>query len=603
GAVAAYLFRYHERRAELQDPNAIKNNDEPKFQFLTGDLSGIQSTLFTLERQGVKGVNKILRARSFVLGAVAEAAALRILEAFNLPRCCLIQQAGGRFLILLPEIQSNEAILSDLQNSFDLWLLEHYTGTLSINLSLSSSFPGKDFQAGSFQKIFLELGQRIDDAKQRPLASCSQGVIPRKFPLNRSCDACGIRPAEIKKHEDIGETCRCAICQAEVELGGLLPRAEAIVWGKDFQAKLPSFNVLGIDLYLLRDGNVDMLSKYYDKILSIHNIQLKNTFSHWVPWPLAGYVPRFLDDADIRDSRYSGIDEPGSTSVPGMVKSFAHIGADALEIAQEGGFRGKPFLALLKADVDYLGFVFSHGLRRIESKRDRFTLSRLAQLSRMIDLYFTGYLQGVIRREFPSTYTVYAGGDDLLLIGPWRQSLRLAERIADTFADYTGCNPHITLSAGLSLFHSNYPVNRAVGEAERFLELAKDSGRNRICALMERPLTWKRYRERLDDAQWVHEQMNKKDPVSTGFVYKIMELAEDAQAVARGRVDRAGWRARLAYHLARNIRGKTENKKQRITEWLEHLGLDDMLKLTELHPHLYDWRLPAIVALYRNRKY
>jgi CRISPR-associated protein Csm1 len=268
-----------------------------------------------------------------------------------------------------------------------------------------------------------------------------------------------------------------------------------------------------------------------------------------------------------------------------------------------------PYLGLLKADVDYLGFLFHYGLHRPDPKDDRLTLSRLAQMSRTMDLFFTGYLKGLLRREFPSTYTVYAGGDDLLLIGPWRQTLKLAQRINETFRAYTGQNPNITLSAGVTLMKANYPVNRAIHEAEDFLESAKepkdesDRGRNRICALISKPMPWERYAARLQDAEWIHKQLHEQRSVSTGFVYHIMDIAKDAEAVADGRLHKANWRARLAYHLARNIKGFNEaDKNSRIIDWLERLGLDDHLKLTKEHPNLYEWRLPLTIALYRNRQ-
>jgi CRISPR-associated protein Csm1 len=220
----------------------------------------------------------------------------------------------------------------------------------------------------------------------------------------------------------------------------------------------------------------------------------------------------------------------------------------------------------------------------------------------MMDLYFAGYLQGLLKREFPDTYTVYAGGDDLLLIGPWRQTFLLAARIAETFADYTGSSPHITISAGLSIIHPNHPINRAVEQTEDFLDASKKAGRDRITALIKTPTTWPRYRERLADAEWVNGELNGSTPVSTGFVYQILEIARDAEAVAQGDTRRCGWRAKLAYHLARNIRAKSEpEKKKRIGEWLKRLGLDDMLRLTAGRSSLSDWRLPIHIALYRNR--
>ncbi|MBK8185557.1 MAG: hypothetical protein IPK63_22730 [Candidatus Competibacteraceae bacterium] len=84
-AIAACLQRWHEANGTLHDEKAIRDRVAEKFYLLAGDLSGIQHTLFLLANQQVKGVNKILRARSFLLGMTVEAAALHCRRAFDLP--------------------------------------------------------------------------------------------------------------------------------------------------------------------------------------------------------------------------------------------------------------------------------------------------------------------------------------------------------------------------------------------------------------------------------------------------------------------------------------------------------------------------------------
>ncbi len=597
-AISACLYRYHEMMGELGNKNAIKNDTQQKFRFISGDLSGLQSTLFTLESQGVKGVNKILRARSFMLGAISEAASIRTLDAFGLPVSCLIQQAGGRFLILVPNVQNIQDVLNNLRGEFDSWLLENYSGSLALNMAMTKPFPGQSFKAGDFENIMDELAIAVENAKQHPLSTCVQGVMKREFPYDRSCSACGIRPAQVNFDNEY----RCVICQKEVETGKRLTSSAYMVWAKSPGLIEKPLNIMGIDLFLIEGDKTPEVDK---NTLSIRSLKLENSDMPWAFRILANHIPRFESEYDLK--RYEGISETGEENLffSGMPKTFAHIGAEAKECDEKGKYKGKPFLGLLKADVDYLGFIFSFGLKQEESKKNRFTLSRLAQLSRMMDLYFTGYLQGVIKREFPDTYTIYAGGDDLLLIGPWFQMHALAKRMHETFSQYTGYNPNITISAGLSLMHSNYPVNRAVQDAEEFLKLAKnkDEDKNKICALMKAPKTWEQFASAIEDADWIHKQMNGKSAVSTGFVYHILEIAKDAEAVARGDVNKAGWRAKLAYHLARNIKGHNKRERdQNILNWLERIGLDDLCRLTQKDPNIIGWRLPISIALYRNRK-
>jgi CRISPR-associated protein Csm1 len=445
-----------------------------------------------------------------------------------------------------------------------------------------------------------ELSCAVENAKHQPLNTCEQGTIKREFPYDRACSACGVRPAEIQSEDEY----RCTTCQNEFNLGRHLTTADCMVWEKGEPVNEKAIPVMGLQLYLLKEGQIRVKS---DKTVSIRSLKPENDSLPWAYRILANHIPRFQSEQDLKDMRYDFIPDEENRFFPGMPKTFAHLGAEAKEFSGEDKtYRGKPFLGLLKADVDYLGYIFSYGLKHDDKAKDRFTLSRVAQLSRMMDLYFTGYLQGIIRREYPDTYTIYAGGDDLLLIGPWFQMHYLAKRMRETFGNYTGRNPHVTISAGLTLLHAGYPVNRAVQEAEDLLDTAKKSdpeAKDKICATTNIPMTWEQYIQALDDAEWIHGQMQGKQKVSTGFVYHTLTLAKDAEAVANGDVSKAGWRAKLAYHLARNISGRNKEEKDRkITDWLERLGLDNLFRLTTTTAGIAKWQLPITIALYRNRK-
>jgi CRISPR-associated protein Csm1 len=292
----------------------------------------------------------------------------------------------------------------------------------------------------------------------------------------------------------------------------------------------------------------------------------------------------------------------------GELKTFEHLAQDALELDREGSPLGKPFLAVLKADVDRLGFLFGFGLRDPhDSKQDRATLSRYASLSRMLDLFFTGYLQERLRRDYPQTYTVYAGGDDLLLIGPWRQMIALATDLREQFRRYVDGNPNITLSAGLALCKANQPLNRTVWETEERLEQAKDAGRDRASLLGEQPVRWDDLLPLLAKAETLNEWL-RAGWLNTALVYKVLHFAEERRRAEQpdenGMFDlaHANWRARWAYHLARNVRDSRAipdpEKKTVMTVLNQLLGLDaDIRKQAEWIPP----RIPVSIALYRNR--
>lgn len=101
-------------------------------------------------------------------------------------------------------------------------------------------------------------------------------------------------------------------------------------------------------------------------------------------------------------------------------------------------------LGYLKADVDNLGAVFAFGLQETNS------ISRISTLSRMLDIFFSGYMQKLIEDNYPELYTVYSGGDDVLVIGPWDSITNFAKELNEEFKRFTCNNENLTLSAGIA---------------------------------------------------------------------------------------------------------------------------------------------------------
>ena len=122
---------------------------------------------------------------------------------------------------------------------------------------------------------------------------------------------------------------------------------------------------------------------------------------------------------------------------------------------------------MLKGDIDNLGELFRVGLGNP-------TFAKTAALSRQVNGFFAIYLPWLLSREFASIYTVFAGGDDFFLIGPWRTVQKLAARMRDDFADYVAQNPEIHFSAGIVAEKPGAPVGALADLAEAALDRAKD---------------------------------------------------------------------------------------------------------------------------------
>jgi CRISPR-associated protein Csm1 len=123
-------------------------------------------------------------------------------------------------------------------------------------------------------------------------------------------------------------------------------------------------------------------------------------------------------------------------------------------------------------DVDDLGRLFQYGFGQGEGSRA--SLARISTLSFQLSLFFEGWVKRLCERHANLIYAVYAGGDDVFLIGPWDRMPGLAREIAADFQRYTGGNPDAHISGGLAFIHGKYPVYQAAEDAKESLDKAKE---------------------------------------------------------------------------------------------------------------------------------
>lgn len=189
---------------------------------------------------------------------------------------------------------------------------------------------------------------------------------------------------------------------------------------------------------------------------------------------------------------------------------------------------GMDKLAVLKADVDILGFLFSQGLRT--NDRHFGTISRVSTMSRMLEIFFSGYIEKLLEsEEYKDVYSVFSGGDDLFLIGPWNVILELAADIQKKFQVFAAENESVTMSAAVSVFNSNEHIAFMAEYSEQQLKRAKNecstslypssTGRNAICATGQ-IFSWPDYNEQLSNAAKL-EQLLCGNMADTGVLRRI----------------------------------------------------------------------------------
>ena len=209
---------------------------------------------------------------------------------------------------------------------------------------------------------------------------------------------------------------------------------------------------------------------------------------------------------------------------------------------------------MLKADADSLGLKFQH----LETGG----LEAVADLSEQLDAFFAGRLRQELadnrEKRWRSIYTIFAGGDDLVMVGPWDTMVDFAGPMREWFRKEFHVYG-LTLSAGLALIKPKRPIKFAVAEAERLLEKAKDNGKDRLAAFGQ-VWEWEHQNGILQSArqlvQWVTD-----GEMERGWLHTLLELAESRHGSSSDPLATA----RLAYHVDRNYR------RNNAREWAERL--------------------------------
>ncbi len=454
-AAAACLYVYHDAMGTLGDADKIKNREEKKFLLVGGDLSGIQNYLYEIATIGAGGgVAKRLRARSFYLTALVEVIAQRALRELvpdvHLPHTCQIFSAGGRFTLLAPNTDAVRANLVQLEAQVNDWLVREFQGELSFTFA-SLELAGNDFKVERHKppeetritKKLTELDDLLAKHKARKLQTVltdNGAWVEARFTSAwegqaklGDCASCRKFPAR--------DGNLCPHCQKDKAFGSQLAAAGWVVYSA---GKIPDGdNVLGFF-----DG------AYSVQVYADH--ALPSTFA--VPPLLVEKINPFPYDlhkvtAPVREH-----------FIANYVPRDGNEILDFEEIAKRSD--GEPLLGVLKADVDRLGMIFSLGLENA-------SLSRLATLSRMVDLFFGGWVHERLFKNFKNCYTVYSGGDDLLIVGPWTEIVNLAQVLAEDWHEYTGRNPNVTLSAGIAVTKPKFPIAKSSKLVDEMLKEAK----------------------------------------------------------------------------------------------------------------------------------
>jgi len=542
-ALATCLYLFHLETASLNE-KAIANENEEKFLLIGGDLSGIQNYLYDIANINAKAVAKRLRARSFRLTLLIESAAVYLLKELRLPSSCLLFSSGGRFELLAPNTTTVKEKLKAIVHEIDQWLLGEYFGQLCLNIRWQPFSP-EELKKDRFATVTLQLAQKLERAKRQKFSSVLAAAEPT-FAVDfngKACPVCSKYPATVAPTVD-EEVEICKICEQDRIWGEQLKDINYICFFPEEKSVQDlSYSFVSQTVYLVKKES-DLLSSAYLSYLLFP--QAKNDLINKTPAallrPIANWQPQ---------GKYGPL-------------TFADLAADneisSEKESDESEERG--FLGVLKADVDNLGFIFSQALG------ENLTMSRKSNLSTAMDIFFGGFVHLFAQEN--KLYTVYSGGDDLLLIGKWDNLIEAAFQLRSYFNSFTGQHPRITLSAGLAVVKPKTPIWFFAKQANDLLEKSKEKEDKNSFTCFNATLNWRD--QPTNDLQEIKEKfiaVLQKELVSTGFIYSFLFLQRLYEQTGK-----PFYKPKLAYQLARNLDEDNPQQKE-LKELIEAKLLDN----------------------------
>ena len=484
-----------------------QNPNEKICALIKGDISGIQTFLYQILSSGAA---RELRGRSFYLQLLTEAIAHWVLRQLDLPITNLLLASGGHFYILAPYSEARKK-LDTLRRTIsqNLWAL--HRGDLSCILAGISITP-HDFEADNFSSKWRDVSEKVHQRKQEKWSEMNPQEMFENFFEPHGDKNLNYGFGELGRH----------LREAAYLVTFEVPESP-IPEKPDWRAAIKAF---GLDIHLCADMDEKPTAPQQAERAVVYRLGDTD----------------FLSNKVLEKFQWEGL--PVSYDFRSLPQVIAHrhdsenqdIIADYEYLANAS--EGVQWLGALRMDVDDFGTVFTE-------KLDNVTISRLATLSESLRLFFEGYVPLLCReynaeQEQEILELIYAGGDDLFLVGGWSALPDIAEQIRSEFRCFV-TGDHVTLSGGIAIEHKKYPLYQFAAQSGEAEKAAKGLGEKNAITFLRKPMKWLDFEETRNwHERFLEATRAKKDPIPHGFLTRLNQIYADER--------RWAWRSLYYFH-------------------------------------------------------
>lgn len=466
------------------------------FLLLSGDFSGIQDVIYTISSSGAL---KTLRARSFQLELLAEHIIYEIQDATGSGRYSLIFSGGGGFSLLVPNTPENQKAIAAFVDIINGWILQQFGFQLFLAFHCQP-LSVDTLENSQFEDTWELLADELGKQKQRKFWNHSdfEGLFHPQMPTQLTNQgACQIThrddlpDEEMRELREVGKVSQLAYHLWW--LGDLLTEFDCVI-----RRSVSETRENGTLLFPTHQSQPNRYQYAEYKVCSFSEVS--DYDARWLvnSWDLEKYdektfpllygkyvrsVADLPDEAQISEmERYLQDHEKKMSDPQGTTASFTGLAKSA---------DGAELIGCLRMDVDDSSDFFSGGQLKLG-----IGIAVNSNLSRSMNLFFKGYLNEICGRKLeqadvPLNITetsdiagrnvsiVYAGGDDLFIVGAWDDVAELAFDINTCFRAFSCRNAGVHLSAGLTLHKPKFPLYQMANMAKQ-AEVAAKANKSKI---------------------------------------------------------------------------------------------------------------------------
>lgn len=443
-----------------------------------------------------QGALKNLRGRSFYLSLLARAISDSLLNRLNLSQESVLYNSGGTFCIIAPSAPSKIDEVNGLIKEIKICVAD-LLHTDMVNISAIEAT--RNEMESDCQMVFDKLYSKRHRAKFSPYGADA----------NYEHLFCAVSPHKSAVYKDIGSKLSdiTAILASRKQLQ--LKNALSV-----------DFEQLGVHYYL---GKAEELVKA--------NCE-------------EGYLLLINDEKT-----------PANCIIPTYREFIAGNGtrANSFENLFASEASSHERLAVLRMDVDNLGALLRSSMNKSNA------LSEYAKLSRQLDAYFKQKINKMWQEKYSdSTVIIYAGGDDLFIVGEWENTLAFMQEINSNFKSFFS-NESMSLSGGVSFIRPKYPIIRAAEMSADEETIAKsfefNSKQKNAISLFQTPLRWEYEYKWIMEYQETLLTLINDDYIDRSFVQHILRIGENVKYV-NGKIEPIRYIWLAAYDLSRMAKRK-----------------------------------------------